>query len=100
VQEDVDDDILTEQYIFSQSPHRRQKRIGYHIGYCTVRPTTTSSWGSGRSADNWALDTLLKRASKPNKKITAFSRLLHSVFLYNVNGITGENLTCFDLLLY
>jgi hypothetical protein len=75
VREDVDDDILAEQHFLrAHTEERRESETGLIVlransNYC-------SYWGCERSADNWALETLLKRASEPNKKITVVSLLL------------------------
>jgi hypothetical protein len=65
VWENVDDDILAEQHFLrAHTEERRESETGLIV----VRSNSNQL-----SADNRALETLLKRASKPNKKITAAS---------------------------
>jgi hypothetical protein len=54
-------------------------------GLAVVRANNSQLWERERSAGNWALETLLKRASKPNKKITrSLWTSKGTVFLNNV----------------
>jgi hypothetical protein len=56
VQENVDDDIVTNQYFPSQGPHERKKRIKNWF-----EPIATDMIAVGANS------SLKKRASKPNK---------------------------------
>ncbi len=71
VRETVDDDILTKQYIFF-GPTGKEKRE-LETGLIFVRANSSQQSRGRGSADNWAMNTLLKRASIPNKKNTAAS---------------------------
>jgi hypothetical protein len=63
----VDDDILAQQHFLRAHTAERGKS---ETGLIVVRADSNQLLGK---RENWALDTLLKRASKPNKKITVAS---------------------------
>jgi hypothetical protein len=63
----VDDDILAQQHFLrAHTAERRESETGLIVG----RANSNQLLGKRK---NWALDTLLKRVSKPNKKITVAS---------------------------
>jgi hypothetical protein len=61
----VNDDILAQQHFLRA---RKAERRELETGLIVEERIATSYWGKERSAENWALETLLKRASKPNQK--------------------------------
>ncbi len=62
--------MLFNRTVISQCPQGREKQIVNWFGP-SKETIGASSRGKERSADDWALEILQKRASKPNKKITA-----------------------------
>jgi hypothetical protein len=72
VREKADDDILTKEYF--RRAHTIERRE-YETGWIVVGANSSQRWGKERSADDWALDGLLKRASKQSKKISAASSI-------------------------
>jgi hypothetical protein len=61
--------------VVSQGPHRKRKKLETGL-MATGASSSLVVVGKRRMADDWALDTLIKKASKPNKKITTASRLI------------------------
>jgi hypothetical protein len=74
---------------FSQSPQSHtEESAELETGLIVVGANSSRLGGGGggeRSTNDWDLEPLLKRPSKPNKNITVGSYLC-SVFLYNVFG--------------
>ncbi len=92
VQEIVAMTTSNKQYV-TQGPQRRENRFGNRLDRCKSQYI---SWylgrGKERSAADWALEALLKSASKPNKKDhhTLLISTCYSLFLYNVFDISQD----------
>jgi hypothetical protein len=78
-------------------PYRKRKKI--ETGSVAIG-ANSSLMKEGRKADDWALETLVKSASKPDKKITTASRLLcvHSLPIKCLWAECGAS--CLEMWLY